>query len=313
MTRRHLLLLVSTVAACGGAHSLAQSATAPEPATSSRPDASARSADAGAEAAADGAALSADSRFDIADRGSAPRRDLGRAFLAGAEQRLELSTVTRVMKKGAELAASVVEAPVDVHIEQVGADGTARFDARLGPFRYHTRGDPKLVQMMTQGGAKAGVLGDTIDGHATITGHGLIDQVEFEGSQKHPGPIALALAASLMSSAEALPSGKLGAGARWRVHSTAEVRGNEVELVARYRLVSLESGDIRLRVEHEQPEFAPGPDPGNAKIVKKDSEGEWDYRQGRVFPEGSEIMKRPLPIPGTHDLELWSEVHLALR
>lgn len=310
MTRQHLLLLVTAVAACGGARSATQPAAAPRPAASSRSSADAGSrADAGAEAAAPAAG----SRFDIDNRGSAPRRDLGRAFQAGAEQRLDLSTVTRVMHKGNELAASVVEAPVDVHIHGVSAEGVARFDASLGPFHYRTRGDPKLVQMMTDGAAHAGVIGETIDGHATITAHGLVGHPVFEGKKKHPNAIAMALAASLMSSAEELPPGALGTGARWRVHSSAEVRGDQIDLVARYRIVSLTAGNVRLQVEHEQPEFAPGKSADQARVVKDDSDGEWVYRQGRVFPEGSEILKRRLPIPGTHDLELWSEVHLVAR
>jgi len=307
--KRRLFLAIAVFAGCGGSRPLAEPAAAPRQKPVADAGAPAPTADAGEEAGRP----ATDPRFAIADRGREPRRELGRVFQAGSSERLELSTVTRVMQKGAELAASVVEAPVDVHVREVTADGAARFEARLGPFRYRTRGDPELVRMMTQGGAKAGVLGDTIDGHATITGHGLVDHVKFEGSQKHPEAVALALAASLMSSAEALPSAKLGTGARWRVHSSADVRGQEVDLVARYRLVSLGADRARLRVEHEQPVFAPGSDAGDAKVVKKDSEGEWVYRQGRVFPQGSEIMKRPLPIPGTQDLELWSEVHLAAR
>lgn len=313
MRRRPLWLLGGLLlVACGGSRPLAEpAASAPAPVRSADAGAPAPRPDARAEPAADGAAPSADSRFTVTDRGAAPRRDLGRTFSAGTEQRLELSTVTRVMKKGNELAASVVEAPVDVHVREVGAGGIARFVARLGPFRYHTRGDPKLVRMMTQGGAKAGVLGSSIEGHARITDHGVIDDVDFKGSKKDTNPVAQALAASLMSSAEELPPGQLGVGARWRVHSTANVRGNPVDLVARYRLISLAAGNVRLRVEHEQPEFTPGPDPGNARVIKKDSEGEWLYRQGRIFPQGSEVLKRSLPIPGTHDLELWSEVHLS--
>ncbi len=306
MTRKPVLLLALVVAACGGARSSVQPATLPQPVAKSSP-----SADAGSVGdAAAAAAPSADSRFDIADRGAAPRRDLARAFHAGTEQRLDLSTVTRVMHKGAELAASVVEAPVEVRIRGVSQSGVASFDAALGPFHYRTRGDPQLVRMMTQGAARAGVLGDTIRGHATITGHGLIEHAAFEGSKKDQNAVAMALAASLMSAAEELPPGELGSGARWRVHSSAQVRGDQVDLVARYQIVSLTDQDVRLRVEHEQPEFAPGPSADQPRVVKKDSEGEWLYRQGRVFPDGSEILKRPLPIPGTHDLELWSEVHL---
>ncbi len=307
--RRRSLLFVSAVllVACGGSRPAAKSAA--HPAEKPAVDAGAARGDGGTDARAS----SVDSRFTIVARGAAPRRVLDRAFRTGAEQRLDLSTVTRVMHKGSELAASVVEAPVDVHVGRVRADGAARFSATLGPFRYRTRGDPKLVQMMTQGAAKAGVLGDPIQGSGSMDVRGVIDDVKFQGPKKHPNPLTLALAASLMSSAEALPSGKFGAGARWNVHSSADVRGNHMDLVARYQIVTLGVKSARLRVQHEQPEFAPGDSADQPRLVKKSSEGEWVYYPDRVFPEGSEILRRPLPIPGTHDLELWSEVHLTGR
>lgn len=312
--KRLLCLATLALAACGG--SRLPAAVAFKPVLTPLVDAGGPrdGAPQGRTAApADAGARASDSRFDIAERGKAPWHVLERRLSPGAEQQLDLSTVTRVMHKDSELAASVVEAPVDVQVRQVAPDGTARFVATLGPFHYRTRGDPKLVRMMTQGAARSGVLGGKIEGYARVTPRGVIEHVHFEGSKQHPKPVAMALAASLMSSAEALPPGKLGTGARWRVHSSADVRGNEIDLVARYQIVSLGAGSVRLRVEHEQPEFAPGDSPDNPRVVKTESEGEWVYYLDRVFPEGNEVLKRRLPIPGTNGLQLWSEVHLVAR